>query len=175
MNSMNRILQQKQPWYRYPMVWLLVVPPLAAVIGGVIMISLAISSDDGLVADDYYHQGMEINRALGRDQKASDYALYAQLYWHDETHIRLQLQANNDAALTSENLNLSLRHPTREGFDQHLPLTAMPETKGLYQTELKAALPRGSWIVSISTDEWRLLGRLQWPETRRLALKADDR
>ena len=40
------------PWYRYPMVWMIVGIPFAAVIMGVIMIWLAITTDDGLVADE---------------------------------------------------------------------------------------------------------------------------
>ena len=60
-----------RPWYREPFVWLLIAIPLTAVIVGFVGLALAIRSDDGMVEDDYYRQGMAINRMLDRDKAAA--------------------------------------------------------------------------------------------------------
>ena len=52
------------PWYRQRWPWLLTVPPAAAVIGCAITITLAIVGNDGVVAADYYRQGLAINERL---------------------------------------------------------------------------------------------------------------
>lgn len=49
----------KEKW-----VWLLALPPAAAVIGGFAILYLAISTNDGLVAEDYYRKGVTINETL---------------------------------------------------------------------------------------------------------------
>ncbi len=46
------------PWYRYKLVWMIIAIPAASVIAGINMIYLAVNTDDGLVVDDYYKEGM---------------------------------------------------------------------------------------------------------------------
>jgi len=58
-------------WYREPIMWLVIAFPLTAVIVGFVSLALAIRSDDGMVEDDYYKQGMTINRMLDRDKAAA--------------------------------------------------------------------------------------------------------
>ena len=66
-------------WYQEPFAWLVLGIPVVAVLTGMIMLSLSIRGFDGLVVDDYYKRGKEINRTLERDQAAVDQALSAQL------------------------------------------------------------------------------------------------
>ena len=77
---LNNESQQVLPWYKESYVWLLIFFPLLAVIGGIVTTILAVQSDDGLVVDDYYKQGLEINRTLERDQVAVDYNLDADIH-----------------------------------------------------------------------------------------------
>jgi len=58
-------------WYRVPAVWLLIALPLTAVAAGFFLLGAAIQSDDGLVVDDYYRRGKEINLDLARDRAAA--------------------------------------------------------------------------------------------------------
>jgi hypothetical protein len=60
-----------QPWYRQRWPWLLIAPPLASVVAGGAMLYLAIVSDDGLVATDYYRRGIEIDARLTPEQAAN--------------------------------------------------------------------------------------------------------
>jgi len=68
-----------RPWFREPWVWLIIALPASAVFGGIITIWIAVESDDGLVQDDYYKYGMEINKTLDRDKAAVQYELVANL------------------------------------------------------------------------------------------------
>ena len=66
-------------WYREPMVWLIIMIPFSAVIMGGVLLTLAVSSDDGLVTDDYYKKGLQINRTLERDALAASYEIAGEI------------------------------------------------------------------------------------------------
>ena len=67
--------QKPSTWYREPLVWLVIMIPFAAVVMGAVMLTLAVSTFDGLVTDDYYQKGLQINRSLERDALAASYEL----------------------------------------------------------------------------------------------------
>ena len=56
-----------RPWYREPWPWILMTGPAIVVVAGFTTAFLAVKSNDGLVEDDYYKQGLEINQTLDRD------------------------------------------------------------------------------------------------------------
>ena len=58
------------------MVWMIIMIPFSAVVMGGVMLTLAVSSDDGLVTDDYYRKGLQINRTLERDALAASHPQY---------------------------------------------------------------------------------------------------
>ncbi len=62
--------QAQTKWYRLPIMWLVIAIPLAAVIVGSILLTISIQTFDGLVEDDYYKKGKEIDRVLKRDMAA---------------------------------------------------------------------------------------------------------
>ena len=47
------------PWYRQLWPWLLISGPAAVLIAGAVTTWIAFASADGLVAEDYYKQGMK--------------------------------------------------------------------------------------------------------------------
>jgi hypothetical protein len=53
--------------------------PASSVIMGVVMLVLAITTYDGLVTDDYYKQGLQINRLLERDAAAERHGLSSEV------------------------------------------------------------------------------------------------
>ena len=59
------------PWYREPWPWILMAGPVAAVVAGAITLWIAVTHQDALVADDYYKQGLAINRTLDRQTAAA--------------------------------------------------------------------------------------------------------
>ncbi|MBV5267272.1 MAG: FixH family protein, partial [Burkholderiaceae bacterium] len=58
------------PWYREPWPWILMSGPFIVVVAGFITAYLAVISNDGLVSDDYYKQGLTVNQRTERDQRA---------------------------------------------------------------------------------------------------------
>ncbi|MCK5876197.1 MAG: FixH family protein [Candidatus Marithrix sp.] len=146
----------KKPWYREPFVWLVILFPASAVIGGIITISLAINSDDGLVVDDYYKQGLEINLVLKRDKAAIKHGLKATINF-TEQFLQVQLDTKTDYKLPNQ-IALYLSHHTRPGFDKDLILERVGDN--IYQTKAPKLIS-GKWSIQITADNWRLLESIQ--------------
>ena len=146
-------------WYREPWVWLLILFPLAAVIGGFVPAYLAVTTSDGLVVDDYYKRGKAINRVIARDEAAARYGLTASLVL-DLQENRVQLELASAAGIQPQEMRLSILHPTRSGLDQVVRLT--PISASAYRGGL-AELQAGNWYLQLEADDWRLSGRMTVP------------
>ncbi len=144
----------RRHWSREPYVWLLIAFPAAAVIAGIITFILAIRSEDGLVVDDYYKRGLEINRTLDRDLLAQQYALDAKLNLPDgDSRLIVELYSNVDF-IPPQTLKINLLHATRKGFDQVFLVSRTDGNR--YVTPVRKLKP-GRWHVLMETDEWRLV------------------
>lgn len=148
------------PWHKNPYVWLVISMPAAAVIGGIITLIIAVATDDGLVVDDYYKRGLEINKVLVRERAAQSHGLMARIsISDDQRQISLALSAN-DAFSYPGMLRLTLAHATRGGLDQNLSLVRTGDT--VYQGSIEP-LARGGWYAQIEADDWRLMERIAVP------------
>ncbi len=146
-----------QPWYRQPWPWILMAGPATVVVAGVITAYLAVSTSDGLVEDDYYKQGLAVNQAVSRNQRADELGLQAEVVRSDDgLLLRVLLRARNTTVFP-QSLSLRITHPTRGGGDQILVLSK--EGAGFYTGKLNASLS-GRWHVVLEDDkrEWRLAG-----------------
>lgn len=142
------------------MVWLLIAIPLSSVVMGIIMITLAISSNDGLVVDDYYKKGLEINQTLERDARASVLGLVAKLEFEVENNrIRLRI-TGRDAFQAPEQIILGLYHATLSEGDQTISLRR--DTRGTYTAPLPTLTP-GRWYISLENEKWRLTHTINYP------------
>ena len=158
-----------ESWKSQPYVWMLILIPFTAVVVGMIMLSLAIESDTGLVVDDYYKKGKQINRVLERDQAASSMGLSANIDLDVENgKLEVRLKANS-TLITNEQISLGLFHATKPGMDQTLLLNA--DNHNTYTTSI-GELGDGRWHVHLSTDTWRLTGSLYVPGGNSLQLTA---
>lgn len=52
------------PWWRYPLLWMVLAGPAVVVMASFVTLWLAVRTPDPVVAEDYYQQGIEINRTL---------------------------------------------------------------------------------------------------------------
>jgi hypothetical protein len=160
------------PWYKQAWPWILISGPAVVVVAGFITLWLAITSWDGLVADDYYKQGLTVNQRLHRDQQAGNLGLRADLMRAD-LNVRLLLSAEGNAGLP-EAISIKLAHPTRAGLDQMVKMVS--EGQGFYSGKLAADVS-GRWLVTIEdpAGQWRLHG--EWladsEEPLRLSAKAE--
>jgi hypothetical protein len=65
-------MNKPNPWYKEPWPWFFLAPIVASMIVGFSMLGVAIDTNDGLVTDDYYRQGVLYNENLERDEKAKE-------------------------------------------------------------------------------------------------------
>lgn len=154
------------------MVWLIIMIPLSAVVMGAIMLTLAIATYDGLVSDDYYRQGLQINRAMQRDELARSYDLGATvLLGAPGEAIEVSL-SGNPGFTSPELVQLRLFHATRSGLDRNLALRRVASGRYL------ASSPRlepGHWYLQLDADGWRLKTRFPAsPASQRLILGTGD-
>ena len=158
---MHAVTEPPRPWYREPWPWLLMLAPLAAVGMGIVMVVLAVRTHDGLVADDYYKQGLAINQTLDRERLARTLAIAARLeFAEDRKRVRLALEQRGAEPAA---LLLTLAHPTRIGLDQQVLL--VPGGPRMYEGALVAPTP-GRWHLILEDDDrtWRVSGTWQTEE-----------
>ncbi|ODU12837.1 MULTISPECIES: FixH family protein [Variovorax] len=53
-----------KPWWRHPLLWMVIGGPAAVMIASFVTFWLAWHSPDALVSEDYYREGLEINKTL---------------------------------------------------------------------------------------------------------------
>jgi uncharacterized protein len=144
-----------RPWYREPWPWLLMAGPCAVIVAGFFTLWLAVRSDDGLVADDYYKRGLAINQTLSRTQRAAQLALGARVAF-DVPAARVRVTVMGTGELPQD-LRLRLVHPTRAFADQLIELHAA--SPGTYDGRLAAPVA-GRRVVMMEdvAQSWRLAG-----------------
>ena len=138
------------PWYRQLWPWLLISGPAAVLVAGAVTTWIAFASADGLVAEDYYRQGMAVNQILAREQRAAQLGLSVDL---ELTPGKIVARLRGAAP---EALLVHLAHATRAGHDQRLRLA--PSQPGVYEAELPE-LPAGHWhiVVEDPRASWRIV------------------
>ncbi|WP_119156661.1 FixH family protein [Caldimonas tepidiphila] len=80
------------PWWREPMMWLVLGGPSLVIVAGVATTVIAIRQPDPVVAEDYYRRGLEINKTLAERQAAAA----------PPEALRPALQARNHSATPAE-------------------------------------------------------------------------
>ena len=137
------------PWYREPWPWLLMSGPGAVLVAGAVTMWIAFASADGLVADDYYKQGLAVNRVLAKEEEARRLGVSADVHLGAGT-IEVRLAGQHP-----EVLFVHLAHATRSGHDVRLRL--IPTVGGTYQAELPP-LAAGRWriVIEDARGSWRV-------------------
>jgi hypothetical protein len=153
-------------WHREPLVWMLIGIPLSSVVMGVVMLWLSVASFDGLVADDYYKRGLEINRVLDRDRAAQNARLSGELDL-GQGGARLTLEAGHAGFAMPAAVTLELSYATQAGRDRELALIRI--APGDYAGPV-VSLHEGRYYVQVTAGDWRLSGALQVPGSGRLHL-----
>ena len=149
-------------WYREPWPWILMAGPAIVVVACLATAWLAFHGADGLVADDYYKQGLAINKTLVRSAAARRLGVQAEVHVADG-RVRVML----GGAGVRGPLALRLVHPTRAGMDQSVDLAAV--APGVYEGRLHAPHP-GRWHVVLEQRDWRLSGDWTLPAAGALTL-----
>jgi hypothetical protein len=159
-------LREPKPWYVQPWVWLLIAVPATAVIVGMVLLYFAITTNDGLVVDDYYTRGKAINLDLARDRAAQAHGLEAR-FDIDMARNRVTLVLKSQNYVPPREMKLSILHPTQPHHDQQIMLEQVGEVQ--YAADI-GELGRGKWYLQLEADDWRLSGRMQMPLTAPVVL-----
>ena len=55
------------PWWKFGHVWMILAGPAIVVLASFFTFYLAVTRPDPVLSEDYYRQGVEINKSLGND------------------------------------------------------------------------------------------------------------
>ena len=147
--------QPSAPWYRHRWPWILMAGPAIVVVAAIGTAVLAVETDDPVVADDYYTQGLAINRELAREQHARDLAVGATLQFNeDATRVRAVLALNGPMPAA---LRLSLLPLARSAEAQ--TITLAPLAPGVFEGPMQRP-QAGNWDVELEDGAatWHLEG-----------------
>ncbi len=153
-------VQAAKPWYREPWPWMLMAGPTIVIVAAIYTAYLAVSSSDGLVADDYYKQGLSVNKTIASSEYAQKHGLAVALRVTQDG-FALQLTARDKEFVPPKSLVVTLSHPTRAGLDQAKIFERVGDG---YVGKLR--LPAsGHWLVLVEDEPktWRLMGNVVLP------------
>ncbi|UZE94650.1 FixH family protein [Alkalimarinus alittae] len=148
------------PWYKQFWLWFLISIPAVTICYCMLMIYTAISTENSLVSDNYYKDGLAINQELALDNKATELNLSAKVSFDSSGRVALSL--NGDLTSPPSFLTLKLLHPTLDGQDIETKL--LPEPGSTYSTQFEKPLT-GRWYIDIIAQDstWRLKGEAALP------------
>jgi hypothetical protein len=149
------------PWYKQFWPWFLISLPLSVVIASIVTINIAIKTNDGLVSDDYYKEGLAIHMDADSAARAHELGIAAGLAYDAETGA-LGLQLDKPLPNGDRQLTLTITHPTLPDQDQAVQLTAVDQTHFAGRIN---PLTQANWKLALrpADRDWRVEGRLLIP------------
>ena len=157
-----------RPWYREPWPWVLIAIPGITILWSIFLFLFSLEQHVSMVEDDYYDEGMGINRELSRDIEAANLDLSGRVSFTDGE--RLDILLESPERRNWERLQVELSHATLGDRDQ----TTIAERvgKGRYRARIQP-LSDGRWYVDIRNigNDWRLRSALEFPLEEPLTLK----
>ncbi len=153
-------------WHQIPIVWMVIGIPLFSIVFTLSIVWISVKTYDGVVVDDYYRKGLEINQDLARDRYASEIGLEANLLIEDgQLHVEFKSVPEEQ---WPEDLTLGFFHPTVS--DRDIVVNLRYEGEGRYSAPVTGP-GFGKWNVVTGTEDWRLKGVLFHPTEGGLVLK----
>ncbi len=164
----------QKPWYRHFWPWFIIALPTVVVVACFITLYIAIRHGDSLVVDEYYKEGLAINRRLGQDRMADQLDL--------RVDVVFDLEAGEVAAdfsgetMAQRQVSLRLLHPFDADRDQVLTLERV--APGRYRSDL-VQRPAHRYYLRLSggagsegsSPAWRLTGEMDFSRERRIRLR----
>jgi len=152
----NTVNEVHPPWYKQFWPWFLIALPGSVVIASIFTIIIATDNPDTVVVDDYYKQGLAINRNISREQLATQLGILATLNMTDN---KIIISLKSDQKIQHDYLILRLMHPTLADKDQQLKLNKITPTT--YSAEIKA-VSAGNWNFRLEgyNPDWRIQKRV---------------
>ncbi len=165
------LIKPDSPFYKNPALWLVVLLPLTTVVVGIAFVVFSITHYDGVVEDDYYKKGKQINQTIERDETASQLGLTALLDLKIEKNLVNMDLDSVEPTEYPENVNLKFIHRTVS--EQDVVLDLIRQSGGNYLAVLPELLET-NWQLELGTDNWRLRGHLNYPQETVVKLSATN-
>lgn len=156
------------------MVWMIIFFPALAVVGGISTIFIALNTEDGLVDDNYYKDGLQINQVIKHDRMASELGLRALVSLNTQSgEIRLNLSSTSQVLTAPAKIDFKLIHRTRSGLDQSTALNQVGDGME-YRGYLKPPVIEGRWVIEINSQNlWRLRKSFANGDSENLLIQID--
>ena len=116
--------EDTEPWYKQFWPWFLIALPASVVVASIVTINLAIESDDGLVSDDYYKEGLAIHKDADSAARAQALEIAGTLNYDADTGA-INLVLDKPLQAKQPALSLEVVHPTLPDQDQTIRLSAV--------------------------------------------------
>jgi hypothetical protein len=153
---MNAVTDEDQlPWFRQFWPWFLILLPASVVVAGLTTVYIASEGADDLVVDEYYRDGLAINRQLEKKQRATTLGVQATLEF-SKYSVALKLDGPESPAT----LHLLMSHPQEADLDFNIELHRVEP--GFYAGTLPKPLSsRWHWTLEHRIEAgWRLDGSI---------------
>ena len=177
---MNNVLtlKKKDKWYQEPWLLLVVGGPLVVVCASIFTGAIAFMGSDKVVAEDYYKQGLMIDKDIQRDAKARELKMAATLQF-DASSNKIRMTLSGSGALP-DSLQLSVASAASDGMSvaeiiRRLPMVQV--SPGVYEGDSKLISNISSnsvklFHLKLEASDWRLTGDWFEPEQKVAQLKA---
>ncbi|MCH8618950.1 FixH family protein [Undibacterium sp. TS12] len=169
---------RRDTWYKEP--WLLLVAggPAIVVCASIYTGYVAMRGADKVVAEDYYKQGLMINKDIQRDARARQLRLGAVIS-ADFANGKMKLELSGQGDLP-DSIQLSLANAVAGGNSVSEVIRRLPMKRvspGHYEGDLKMMtnLPVDTvklFHIKLETSDWRLTGDWFDPEQKAIQLNA---
>jgi len=149
------------PWYRQFWPWFIIALPAASVVAGISLLVISMQTEDTLVTDDYYKEGLAINQNLKRENKARSMGLNALINFNKQGTLQIIMGADQDLPAWPA-ISVNLSHPTQASKD--MSFTALIDQRGNYVAQ-QTTIPAGRWYIKLEApgQDWRLNGVVRIP------------
>jgi uncharacterized protein len=163
------------PWYRQFWFWFVFGPLIFIIVLCMFTVSIAYHFSDDVVTDNYYKDGVMINKVLQQDQRAAALGLVAVVKF-DKLTGEILISIDGVKNLPKQ-LLLFMDNPVKKDKDQQFLLQEV--SVGLYRSDLPNP-PQFSWYLTLVPEsdmakrkkaEWSLSGEINFvdaTETRLL-------
>ena len=142
-----------EPWYRQFWPWFLIVLPGTVVVAAIATLVIAVTGSDDLVMDEYYKDGLAINRQLEREARARERGYRADVAIGED-----QVVVVTEALPAVAQLRLLLSHPMEADRDMSIDLRRNGPER--YAATLPADVgDNWHWLLDAGdSSDWRLTG-----------------
>lgn len=169
---MSAFEKSTTPWYKQFWPWFIFALPATVVVAGLTTVYIAFKHADDLVKDDYYKEGLAINRELGLDDVATEYGVGGRLFFDPVTG-EVLFDLKGDVALPSQ-VQLSLLHPMDESRDQVILMQGTGNNRFRGDVEVMPASRFYLRLKPLDGIGWRLNGEINFDQTTEMMLEPDS-